>query len=99
MFYRADNIFNFLFFDILPSLSDFTSFHMNTSRMAFTKSGDQGSRLSVLLKEASASSVPFVIRLFRSSINGISSMVSLFVLMSSLILSVCAMMLWCLTSD
>ena len=64
--------------------------------MEFARSGDQGFRFSILLREAFVSSVPFMLRLSSSSINGFS-MVSLFVLMISLILSVCAMMLWYLT--
>ena len=86
------------YFDILPCLSDFINFHRDTSRIALASVGDQGSRFSILFSDASAARVPVVMRLSSSSIYGMSLMVSVLFFIHSLILSVCAIMLWCLTN-
>ena len=54
---------------------------------------DQGSRFSILLRDASVSSVPMVMRLSSSSIRGMSLMVNVLFLISSLILFVCSIIL------
>ena len=84
--------FIFSSFGILPHLCDFIDFHRDTSRMALPRLGDHGSRCSILLRKASASSTPVVISLSSESIFVMSLLVSLFVFMSPFILSIFLMM-------
>ena len=91
--------FIFASFDILPNFSDFINFHRDTSRIALASSGENGSRFYISFRDASSASALFVIILSSASIFVMYSMVSLIDFMSSLMLSVCSIMLHCLTNS
>ena len=80
--------------DISELLENFAEYLLHSSdAVAFARIGDQNSRFSILLRDASVSRVPVVMRLSRSSVWGMYFMVSVLFLIPSLILSVCAIML------
>ena len=89
--------FILLSFDILLNLCGFINLHRDTSRMTLARSGDRDSRCSILLREASASSTPLVIRLSSASIFVMSLLVSILVLMILFILSDYRIMSCCFT--
>ena len=84
-------------FDILPNLCDFINFHRDTSRMALARSGGHGSRCSILLREASASSTHLMSRLSSVSIFIMSLLVSVLVFTIPFILCDCRIMSCCFT--
>ena len=89
--------FIFSSFDVLPNVCHFINIHRDTSRMVLARSGDHGSRCSILLREASTSRSPLVIKLSSASIFGMSLLVSLLVFMSPFSLSDCRIMSCCFT--
>ena len=84
-------------FDILPNLCDFINFHRDTSRMALARSGGHGSRCSILLREASASSTHLMSRFSSASIFIMSLLVSVLVFTIPFILCDCRIMSCCFT--